>query len=210
MKIFQSKNFVFLLKVKDFHIDVVELDLKVLVLAEKYFFFDRKNLKNLHVHINDGYEYIMNLDVEVKYDLILFDAMSDLYKDICVPQSFLNELFILKVKQHLEIGGVFGANTLPPYCRRHARERNVYEHVFGMLYVSSINVNRVFLALNGPKPHLNEIKKRASDLRRTYAFLDIDVKWLVEQINVNKRAYSYEIKQTHHFDKVFLGVCFDE
>ena len=167
-------------------------------------------MKNLHVHINDGYEYIMNLDVGVKYDLILFDAMSDLYKDICVPQSFLNELFVLKLKQHLEIDGVFGVNTLPPYCRRHARERNVYEHVFDMLYVSTIGVNRVFLAVNGPKPHLNEIKKRAIDLRRSYAILDIDVKWLVEQINVNKRAYYYETKQTSHFDKIFFGICFDE
>jgi hypothetical protein len=42
--------------------------------------------------------------------------MTDLYEDICAPESCLSERFMLKLKAHLaKPYGVFGVNTLPPY-----------------------------------------------------------------------------------------------
>ena len=90
------------------------MDAKVLEIAQKYFFFEPQT--NTHVHIQDGYDFIMNLNESSIYDLILLDAMTDLYEDICAPESFLSERFMLKLKAHLaKPYGVFGVNTLPPY-----------------------------------------------------------------------------------------------
>ncbi len=194
-----------------FQIDIVELDAKVLEIAQKYFFFEPKT--NTHVHIGDGYEFVLNLNESSIYDLILVDAMTDLYEDICAPESFLNERFMLKLKAHLaKPNGVFGVNTLPPYCRRHKRERNLYERVFGELYESTIDVNRVFLAVNGPRrPSEREVNERAQYYRRSFNLMGMNEKWISEKVNHVSRpllVYQNEMK-TSFFDYVFSSICLD-
>jgi hypothetical protein len=74
----------------------------------------------------------------------------------------------------------------------------LYERVFGELYEGTLEVNRVFPAVNGPqKPSEREVNERAKYYRRSFNLMDMNEKWIIDKINIVSRPllfYHNEMK----------------
>ena len=131
------------------------------------------------------------------YDLIVLDAMHDLYEHICSPISFLSLSFVRKIRQILSLNGVVALNTLPPYCMQHVVERNLYMSTFGTLYVATHDANRVLLTVKvqvgGKKdlilPGQDEIKHNVNNFKRKFYILDINSDWLFKSFDNMKQNH---------------------
>ena len=77
------------------NIDGVEIDGKIVKLANKYFDLP----KCVNVYVEDGRAYLNN--TKKKYDLIMVDA----YRDISVPFQMSSKEFFKEVKEHLNENG---------------------------------------------------------------------------------------------------------
>jgi len=156
-------------------IDVVEIDPDIVDIATKYFFF--KPNDKLKVHIQDGFEYVMSLNDQQTYDLIVMDAFGE---GICAPDIFFNSKYVSKLKQQLTPDGIIVLNTLPD-CERHDEELSLYKNVFEDYYFSeTITINRIFFGFNGRITQLKKIKKNAKELNSLFVTLDINTKWIID------------------------------
>ena len=169
---------------KDSHIDVVEIDERIYYIAQKYFFL--KKSPRLNVFIGDGFDYVMNLTNE-KYDMIVLDAFMDLSQEICAPDTFVTERFVLKVKKHLNKNGVFAVNTLPHFCSKYSYERNLYHSIFGRIYMGSFWSNNILIALNGKAPTKRQIESRIRYYEKLFIRVGTDARWIAQMFNNFKR-----------------------
>jgi spermidine synthase len=161
---------------KDYEkIDVVEIDPDIVEIAKKYFFF--KPNDKLKVHIQDGFEFVMSLNEQQTYDLIIMDAFGE---GICAPDVFFNPEYVLKLKKQLTPDGIITVNTLLG-CVRHEEELSLYKSAFDDYYISEIiAINRILFLFNGQIPRLKQIKKNAKALNSLLSSLDVNTKWIVD------------------------------
>jgi spermidine synthase len=160
---------------KNASIDVVEIDYEIVDIAKKYFlFFPSEKVK---IHIQDGFDYVMSLPNKQKYDLIVMDA----FETICIPDIFLNQNFVSKLKNQLSENGLISVNTLTE-CSKHNEELSLYMNVFEDRYFLSerIAINKILLCFNGRMPLIEEIKKNAKLLESVFSSINIDTQWLID------------------------------
>ena len=169
---------------KDSQIDVVEIDERIYDIAQKYFFL--KKSPRLNVFIGDGFDYIMNLTNE-KYDMIILDAFVDLSQEICAPDTFVTERFVLKVREHLKTSGVLVVNTLPHFCSKYSYERNLYHSIFGRIYIGSSFPNNILIALKDKAPTKQQIESRIRYYEKLFIRVGTDARWIAQMFNNFKR-----------------------
>jgi spermidine synthase len=169
---------------KDSHFDVVELDERIYDIAQKYFFV--KKSKNLNVFIGDGYDYVMNMTSE-KYDMIILDAFMDLSQEICAPDTFVTERFVLKVRKHLNSNGVLIVNTLPQFCSKYSKERNLYHSIFGRIYIGTFFSNTILMTSKGTAPTKRQIESRIRYYEKVFLRIGTNARWIAQMFNNFKR-----------------------
>ena len=191
------------------HIDVVEIDPNVLEVARKFFFFHTS--ENLHVHIDDGFNFVMQLPDNASYDMIVLDAFIDVTEECCAPDSFLTDHFIEKVNQRLSPNGVLVINTLPPLCSKHEHERELYKKVFGTIFYTSIEgLNTIILAKKGRMPTSNQIKERVIYWNEVFSAYNVDSTWVLNAFGQfkSKQHTNYDLKSSDLYSRIFLNnVC---
>ncbi len=84
------------------HIDGVEIDPRIVDMADKHFALDRMHLD---VHLEDGRTFLAR--TERKYDVVIIDA----YKQPYIPFHLTTREFFEDVGRHLKPGGVVGINV---------------------------------------------------------------------------------------------------
>ncbi len=84
------------------HIEGVEIDEKITLLAEEYF---NLNTDNVDVIVDDGRAYLQTGNTK-KYDIILCDA----YQDITIPFQMASVEFFELCKEHLKEDGILIVN----------------------------------------------------------------------------------------------------
>ena len=180
-------------------IDVVEIDPDIVDIAIKFFFF--KPNDKLKVHVQDGFEYVMSLNDQQTYDLIVMDAFEDGY---CAPDIFYNSKYVSKLKKQLTPDGIIVLNTLPQ-CVRHDEELLIYETVFDNYYISeTISSNKIFIGLKGKTPHLKQIKMNADFLQYSFSSVDINYKWIIEVFHFNKKRFYGVCDKYLFFKEIFF------
>ncbi len=88
---------------KNFQIDGVEIDRKVIEIAKEHF---QLNEKNLNIYNQDARIFLKTTDK--KYDLILMDV----YKQHYLPEHMVTSEFFAEIKQKLNPNGIFAANIV--------------------------------------------------------------------------------------------------
>jgi len=84
------------------HIDGVEIDPRIIEVADRYFDLDRRYLD---VHLADGRRFLSGSDE--RYNVIILDA----YKQPYIPFHLTTVEFFTKCREHLKPGGVLGINV---------------------------------------------------------------------------------------------------
>ena len=130
----------------------------------------------------------MNLTSE-KYDMIILDAFMDLSQEICAPETFVTERFVLKVKKHLNKNGVLVVNSLPHFCSKYSYERNLYHNIFGRIYMGSFFTNNIMIALNGKAPTKRQIESRILYYEKLFIRVGTDARWIAQMF---KKFKSYK------------------
>jgi spermidine synthase len=96
----------FLKEYDDIHIDVVEIDPKVVEIAKKFFVVPDD--PRLDIHVEDGRVFIER--TEKRYDLIVLDAYTGNY----VPFHLMTYEFFELVEKRLKPGGIVISNLITP------------------------------------------------------------------------------------------------
>lgn len=102
---FTAKNILKLLPY--IKLDIVEFNEEIVHVSQKYFKFKPSN--DTRIYINDGCKHIMDLSLKKKYDIISIDAFND---NGYIPECFLNDILIKKIKQVLSLNGIFIINSI--------------------------------------------------------------------------------------------------
>lgn len=148
-------------------IDVVEIDPAVIEVATNFFAFTAR--PKLRVIASDARVFIKRAVREQRrYDLIMLDAFDHEY----IPEHLLTQEFLYEVKRLLAADGVLAANTFSS-SRLYDHESVTYTSVFGE-YFNLRQENRVILAVNGPLPALDAIRKASAQLQPQLARFGVD------------------------------------
>lgn len=153
-------------------IDIVEINSKILEIAEKYFEF--KHNERIRLFIDDGFKFVTSKS-HGKYDLIIVDAFTEEY----VPQSFISHEFVMSLKEILNDNGVIAVNTFVNSQYKKVEEKLYYE-VFGQFY-DMIYRNRIIMV--GPILSKDKLEHNADILNEKFIALNIDKQFLLERFN---------------------------
>ena len=154
----------------DSHIDVVEIDDKVIEIASRYFNLTIND--RLKVFHDDGINFVSNSTTS--YDLIVLDAFDEEY----IPQSFLTDSFVVSVKKILNKNGIIVVNTFSK-SKYESLEDALYEKHFGNFYSLESN-NRVIIA--GKVLQVDEIERNSHKFDNIFSQLGIENNELLEKI----------------------------
>ena len=127
------------------HITGVEIDAKVLQLAQQY--FELGQLQRLTLYTSDAAGYVAHTDRT--FDLIIID----LFVDDLIPEIFENEIFLLQVKDLLTPGGKLLYNRMN-YLPYHRQKTTAFSTVFHNAFADCQSVeeksiqikNKIFFA----------------------------------------------------------------
>ena len=149
-------------------IDIVEIDSEVVKVAEKFFFF--KPDEKIHVHVEDGREYIHRQAAMHKvYDTIILDAFDGDY----IPTHLTTQEFLAEVRRLLDPKGVVIANILSSH-RFFDSQVQTFKEEFGRCYLFfDRHVSNVILTAPGsalPDLKRKEGIERAKLLQERYGF----------------------------------------
>jgi spermidine synthase len=143
------------------HIDVVDIDPQIIVLAKQYFNLVEDGL--LHAHAQDGRAFIENN--QAPYDLIFLDA----YTASGIPNHLATQEFLLALKKSLKTSGAIIANmwSTPKLNPLYKSMLRTYQEVFTEVYTLRVRTagNKIVIAL--PKfrgTSLNSITKYAQEI----------------------------------------------
>ncbi|WP_144630502.1 spermidine synthase [Bordetella genomosp. 13] len=149
-------------------IDVVEIDPAVDRVAQRWFGF--KTSDRLRVHHQDGRAYVEQAVRDGKqYDLVLIDAFDADY----IPRHMTTLEFLQQVRALLAPGGVAAANTFSN-SEFYDRESATYASVFPSVFNLRAN-NRVIIAVNGPLPDDEALKRNAEHWAKPLSTYGVDV-----------------------------------
>ena len=142
-------------------IDVVEIDLAMPEVAERFFFF--KPAKNMKMHPMDGRVFIKR--AKQKYDLVFLDA----YRSDTIPFHLTTVEFLREVRGILRENGVVVANIVTPVLNKlFPAMVKTYQTVFPGLFVygGEKPTSLVFIAGPGGKNWTEEaVGRRARTLQ---------------------------------------------
>jgi spermidine synthase len=153
------------------HIDTIEIDPAVKLVAETYFGF-REN-DQLKVILQDARVYTKRaLSGDVRYDLIMLDAFNGDY----IPEHLLTKEYLEETRGLLTENGVVAANTFA-ISRLYDHESTTYRAVFGTFYNvrSRTSANRVILASNGELTDRETLNERGREIAPRLIRYDIRV-----------------------------------
>jgi spermidine synthase len=125
------------------HIDVVDIDPQIIVLAKQYFNLVEDDL--LHAHAQDGRAFIENN--QALYDLIFLDA----YTASGIPNHLATQEFLLALKKSLKTSGAIIANmwSTPKLNPLYKSMLRTYQEVFAEVYTLRVRTagNKIVIAL---------------------------------------------------------------
>jgi spermidine synthase len=110
------------------HVDVVEIDRKVVGLCRR--FFHLPDSKTLHVHLEDGRRFVERQQGRVQYDLIFLDA----FKSGSIPFHLKTVEFYRELKNLLVPDGVLASNLYGPSNTHKPADWKTLTTVFEHLY----------------------------------------------------------------------------
>jgi spermidine synthase len=143
------------------HIDAVDIDPQIIVLAKQYFNLVEDDL--LHAHAQDGRVFIEQN--QIPYDLIFLDA----YTASGIPNHLATQEFLLALKKSLKTSGAIIANlwSTPKLNPLYKSMLRTYQEVFTEVYTLRVRTagNKIVIAL--PKfrgTSLNSITNYAQEI----------------------------------------------
>ena len=142
------------------HIDIVELDPAVVVVAKKYFGFVPTT--NMRVFEQDARVWVKRAAAApTRYDLIMLDAFNGDY----IPEHLLTREYLQETRELLTDGGILASNTFA-ISRLYHNESVTYASVFGTLYNlrSSDTANRVIIVRRGQLADIDALARSAQVL----------------------------------------------
>lgn len=149
-------------------IDVVEINLEMIELAEKYFFF-RSNEK-IRVFNEDGRNFLRRAESK-SYDLIFLDAF---IVNGEIPRSLRTLQCLKDIQTILKPNGILFSNFVDENI---CSDRETYQRAnFALIFRISIELNNIFISfLNRTKlGDRKQIQKRAEQLEATRKLVDFD------------------------------------
>ena len=135
------------------HIDVAELDPKVIDLAAKYFAVRSGN--GAQIYNTDGRVFLRKTPKH--YDIILLDA----YRGPFVPFHLTTKEFYQQVKEKLTVGGVMVQNIDPSTLFFDSTLVTI-KSIFSNVDVYQADGNVILIGYNGSRLSNNELSRRAS------------------------------------------------
>ena len=139
------------------HIDGIEIDARIIEVADRYFALDRRYLD---VHIEDGRRFLAGADD--RYNVIVLDA----YKQPYIPFHLTTVEFFEKCREHLKPGGVLGINVAtftenPEFLQMIADTLGaVFPHVYTYeLANDDVAFKNVVLVAASDPPRLKDLAK---------------------------------------------------
>jgi spermidine synthase len=151
-------------------IDIAEIDLDMLSVAQKYFYF--KENEKMKVHVEDGRLFVKR--TKKKYDWIILDA----YQNDYIPFHLTTLEFLKEVKSKLKDNGVVVANIASPYRNKFFDSMVMtYKKAFPHLAIfkGKKSANFIFVATIGSKMRdKDSVEARARKIQSERKF-DIDL-----------------------------------
>ncbi len=145
------------------HIDVVEIDPAVVVVARRYFGFTPT--ANMRLFVQDARVWGKRAAAAPRrYDLIMLDAFNGDY----IPEHLMTREYLQETRELLVEDGVIASNTFA-ISQLYQNESVTYESVFGTFYnlKSTDTANRVIIARRGPLASEAALLQAARPLTRT-------------------------------------------
>lgn len=155
-------------------IDAVEIDAAIIDVAQKY--FGLKPDKRLKTHIADGIEFVKELPLDKKYDVIILDCDN---KDLSLgisypPPAFLSSVVLDHVSKALDIGGIFVVNFV---CRNtNLRVKLLSElcaRIGGNVLAQKLkeDINEIIVCQKGDQSNINPDIKSVKILQNCFPFI---------------------------------------
>lgn len=154
------------------HLDVVEVDEKVVEFCGKYFFLNETG--NFKVHVGDGRVFVQNQRGKDPYDLVLLDA----FKSGSIPFHLKTSEFYEEIREILSPGGVVASNLYGKSNPLKPKDRNTFAHVFPQVYCfqDPEAVATVLVAVDQDKPWPgSDLRKAAGAQQSSLPFSPADL-----------------------------------
>lgn len=159
-------------------IDIVEMNARVLEIAEKYFYF--KQTDNINIFIDNGFDFVCSSTN--KYDYILIDVFSTNY----IPREFISQRFVSSLKKLTLKHTVITVNTFLN-SQYYSIENDLYYSNFGEFH-DIICKNRIIMI--GPKLSLSNIEINADTFYEKFSIIGIDKQFILEKFKMQKSTIS--------------------
>jgi hypothetical protein len=136
-------------------IDVVDINSNLLEINKKYFDFDIEKYKNVFFYHEDAFEYLKNLNKEIKYDIIIGDVFDKQY----IPEKFLTNEYMQMIKNAMSENGIFSNNSFANSKTRMLEDKLIKDN-FGKKYLVYRNSEIIiFTNKDNEKFPLKEVQK---------------------------------------------------
>ncbi|CAF2339443.1 unnamed protein product [Rotaria sp. Silwood2] len=177
-------------------IDVVEIDIEIMNLAQKYFDFNQND--RIRVYIEDGRHFIERQPSN-QYDVIIIDAFT-------VKNHVPHRLHTIEcVSEYLRILKSTGLVIGNFFYEQESRYRQTYERAFfKQIYQGVIKNNYILIGLNKQTKvfNQNELQLRARDLQQNKSLFDMN--WIHETKHIHNENNDKWNRSTRIFtDKIY-------
>jgi len=170
----------------DANIDVAEIDVDMLDVARKYFYF--KDNEKMKVHLDDGRIFVKR--TRKKYDWIILDA----YQNDYIPAHLTTLEFFREVKSRLKDNGVVVANITSPFRNKFFDSMVMtYKKAFPNVYIfkGKKSANFIFVAtLDNKVREKHDIEARAVKIQALKKF-DFDLPGIASRFE-HSAAYEWD------------------
>ncbi|HLO50804.1 MAG TPA: fused MFS/spermidine synthase [Kamptonema sp.] len=146
-------------------IECADIEPTAIAISEKFFGVQLND--RLHLAIQDGREYLEQLNQEVQYDIIMSDVF---FGNGYMPQRLATKEFYKLCEQHLSREGVVAVNLLQR-DKFYAENIKTIQSVFTQVYLCPWNhINSIVLATNSNPLDKNQIMAKAKSLQDEHQF----------------------------------------
>lgn len=165
--------------IPDIRIDVVEIDPAVVEVAKRHFLFEET--PRVRVYEADGRVFVRRaLREKRRYDMVMLDAFDHEY----IPEHLLTREFLSEVRSLLNPNGILAANTFSS-SRLYDHESSTYAAVFPEFFNLKRD-NRVIIAVNGPLPSLDEVRRNSTQFEAPFTKFGFSVGYILDRFSTEQ------------------------
>ena len=177
----------------DLHIDVVEIDKKVIEFSKKYFYLRASN--RYQIFHEDGRVFIHKMKNQALYDWIILDA----FKGGSIPYHLKTHQFYKEIRKILQQDGIVSSNLYGKGNSLKPRDTKTFMSIFPNIYCfeDAERVATVMIANDGSHWSKEKIHKKAE------VFDKIPQPFSMQEITKNYRPGKFIEESAARFDDHF-------